>query len=141
MGLLTIDCAKVLIEGAIEKAQHDYGRPVSIAICDAYGFLVAFARMADVSLRTIQISQSKAYTASRMESSTDAFLARLRKENLEISNFCDPLYTAVPGGTLLKDRDGNILGAVGISGLAPKEDQCVAEYVAELFRLGEISPK
>jgi len=141
LGSFMIDCAKVLIDRAGEKTQNEYGRPISIAICDAYGFLTAFARMEGAPIRTIQIALSKAYTASRMGSSTDAFLARLRNENLEISNFCDPLLTALPGGTLLKDSDGKVLGSVGVSGLAPKEDQCVAEYVADLFRSGEASTK
>ncbi|MBP2641134.1 MAG: hypothetical protein H6Q66_2085 [Firmicutes bacterium] len=141
MSFLTLDCAKVLLERAGKKAQHEYGRPISIAICDPYGLLKAFARMEEAPIRTVQISISKAYTASRMESSTEAFLARLRKEELEISNFCDPLLTALPGGTLLKDTDGNILGAVGVSGLAPADDQCVAEYVADLFRLWEETSK
>lgn len=136
-----IDHAKALIDRAGEKIQNEYDRPISIAICDAYGFLTAFVRMDGAPIRTIQIALSKAYTASRMGSSTDAFLARLRNEDLEISNFCDPLLTALPGGTLLKDSDGKILGSVGVSGLAPKEDQCVAEYVAELFRLGKFSSK
>jgi len=139
MGSLTVDGIKILIERAGEKAQLEYGRPISIAICDAYGFLKAFTRMEGAPIRTIQISQSKAYTASRMESSTDAFLTRLRKEELEISHFCDPALTALPGGVILKDADGTILGAVGVSGLAPKEDQCVAEYVADLFCLGEVA--
>lgn len=141
MDTLMIDHAKALIDRAGEKVKGDYGRPICIAICDAHGFLTAFARMDGAPIRTIQIALSKAYTASRMGSSTDAFQARLRNENLEISNFCDPLLTALPGGTLLKDADGKISGAVGVSGLAPKEDQCVAEHIAELFGLGQFLQK
>ena len=91
-------------------------------------------------IRTIQIALGKAYTASRMGSSTEVFLARLRAENMEISHFCDPLLTALPGGALLKDADAKVLAAIGISGLAPKEDQCLADYVADVCRTGEFSP-
>lgn len=135
-----LEYAKILIGLAGEKAQTEYGRPISIAICDANGFLTAFARMEGAPIRTIQIALGKAYTASRMESSTDSFLARLRAENLEISHFCDPLLTALPGGALLKDANAKVLAAIGISGLAPKEDQCIADYVADICRTGEFSP-
>jgi uncharacterized protein GlcG (DUF336 family) len=139
MGLLTMDCANALMGQAREKTHSDYGRPISIAICDAGGFLMAFSRGDGAPIRTIQIALGKAYTASRMGSSTEAFLARLRNEDLEISHFCDPLLTALPGGALLKDGQGQVLGAVGVSGLAPQEDQSTADFAAELFRQGLVT--
>ncbi len=135
MDLLLVEHAQALISRAAEKAKEDYGRPISVAICDANGFLMAFSRADGAPVRTIQIAQSKAYTANRMGSSTDAFLARLRSEGLEISSFCDPLLTAMPGGALLKNAQGKLLGAIGISGLAPKDDQCIANDIAELTRV------
>jgi uncharacterized protein GlcG (DUF336 family) len=137
MDLLSLDYAQGLILRAAEWAKANDGRPVSIAICDANGFLMAFSRMDGAPIRTIQIALGKAYTAIRMGSSTDAFLARLRAEALEIRNFCDPLLTALPGGALLKNSDGVVLASVGISGLAPKDDQRLADYVADLVRIGD----
>ncbi len=132
MDLLLVETAQALMARAAEKSRSDHGRPISVAMCDSHGFLMAFSRSDGAPIRTIQIALSKAYTAIRMDSSTDAFLARLRSEGLEISNFCDPLLTAMPGGALLKNEHGKILGSVGISGLAPKDDQGIANYIAEL---------
>ncbi len=134
MAKLTFDVAKNYLDRAIVKAQQDFKRPICAAICDPSGFLLAFARMEGAPLRSIQISQSKAYTAVRMGVSTDAFLARLKKENIEIGYFCDPQMTALPGGNLLKDADGSLLGAVGVSGLASSEDQVITEYIADLAK-------
>ncbi len=134
MNRLTFDVAKTYLDHAIAKARLDFNRPICVAICDPSGFLLAFARMEGAPLRSIQISQSKAYTAVRMGVSTDAFLARLRKDNIEIGYFCDPLMTALPGGNLLKDAAGTLLGAVGISGLAASEDQVITEFIAELAK-------
>jgi glc operon protein GlcG len=131
---LSFDVAKKYLDQAMAKAKQDFNRPICVAICDPSGFLLAFARMEGAPLRSIQISQSKAYTAVRMGVSTDAFLARLQKENIEIGYFCDPLMTALPGGNLLKDATGTLLGAVGISGLAASEDQVITEYIAELAK-------
>ena len=134
MQVLTIDMAKTYLDRAMAKAKQDFNRPICIAVCDPSGFLIAFARMEKAPLRSIQISQSKAYTAVRMGVPTDAVLARLRKENIELSYFCDPLMTALPGGNLLKDAAGNVLGGIGISGLTSAEDQTITEHIAELVR-------
>jgi uncharacterized protein GlcG (DUF336 family) len=65
--------------------------------------------------------------------STDAFLNRLNTDNIDIRYFCDPLMTALPGGNLLISKSGEILGAIGVSGLKPVEDQVITETVAAQF--------
>ena len=73
-----------------------------------------------------------------MGMATDEFLARLRNDNVDIGYYCDPLMTALPGGNLIKDKNGSVLGAIGVSGLKPVEDQVVTEHVARLYESGEI---
>ena len=80
-------------------------------------------------VRSIWIAQQKAFTAVRMGMSTAAFLERLRKDNLEAGWFGEGLV-ALPGGNVVKDAAGEIVGAVGISGLAAHEDQVIADGVA-----------
>jgi glc operon protein GlcG len=123
---LTLDSAQKIVAGAIEKAISDFKRPICVSVCDEYGFLLAFGRMNGAPVRSIQIAQRKAYTAARMGVSTDAFLARLQKENIEASYFGEDMVP-LPGGNVLKDASGKQLGAVGISGLALHEDQAIAE--------------
>jgi uncharacterized protein GlcG (DUF336 family) len=89
-------------------------------------------------IRSIAISQQKAHTATRMGMSTDAFLQRLQADNIDISYFCDPLMTALPGGNLLMDNKGAVVGAIGVSGLKPVEDQVITEYVASLYESGQL---
>src|SRR5208337_5412100 len=103
MDALTLTKANDLIRIAMEKAAADYGRPICVAVCDAAGFLVAFQRMEGAPLRSIAIAQGKAYSAARMQVSTDALLARLERENIPASYFCDDKITALPGGGVLKD--------------------------------------
>ena len=125
-----------LIEKAIEQANSEFKRPVCIAICDPYGFLIAFKRMSNAPIRSIAISQGKAYTAARMGVNTDAFLERLNRENVPASYFCDERLTALPGGAVLKDAAGAIVGGIAVSGLVPYEDQIIANALAALVQQG-----
>lgn len=133
MPALTLELAQQLIAQAQAKAQQDFQRPICVAVCDAAGLLVAFVRMDGAPLRSVAISQGKAYSAARMGVTTQAVLERLHREQIEIGYFCDPQLTALPGGSPLKDRDGVLRGAIGVSGLTSAEDQQVTDFIAAQF--------
>jgi glc operon protein GlcG len=120
MSGLTLAVAQQLLERAVARAQQDYKRPICVSVCDAQGFLLAFARMQGAPLR--------------MGVTTEAVLARLKKEGIEIGYFCDPQLTALPGGSPLKDAAGTLIGAIGISGLHSSEDHTITEFIAEQVR-------
>jgi glc operon protein GlcG len=132
MEVVNLKQANDFIRIAIEKTLADYRRPICVAVCDAAGFLIAFQRMEGAPLRSIAISQGKAYSAARMQVNTDALLARMHRENITPAYFCDDKITALPGGSVLKNASGSLIGSVGISGLTSDEDQLVANHVASL---------
>ena len=123
---LTLQDAQALVTQALAQAAADFRRPVCVAVCDAQGFLLAFGRADAAPVRSIEISQGKAYSAARMGVTTEAFLERLQRERIEIGFFCDDRLTALPGGAVLKSAGGRILGGIGISGLTSAEDQVIA---------------
>ena len=129
--MLGLNEARNLVTKAIEKANADFKRPICVSIVDPYGFLIAFARMDGAPIRSIEISRRKAFTSVRMGVSTEAFLARIRKDNIEASWFGDEMLP-LPGGNVLKDSAGNVVGGIGISGLAASEDHVIAEEIAAL---------
>ncbi|WP_274651142.1 GlcG/HbpS family heme-binding protein [Paenibacillus humicola] len=135
---LSLENARKIIELGKDKAARDYGRPICIAVGDEHGNLLTFDRMEGAPLRSIAISQQKAYTAIRIGIPTDAFLARLQRDKLEISYYCDPALTALPGGHPLKNKSGALIGCVGISGLAAEEDHAITEYIANFVAEGNI---
>jgi uncharacterized protein GlcG (DUF336 family) len=135
---LTLSRATDLIRLAIDKAAADYGKPICVAVCDASGALLAFARAEGSPLRSIAISQGKAYSAARMQANTDAVKAKLAVDGVEIAWFCDEKLTALPGGAVLKTAGGAIAGAVGISGLASDQDQAIANALAATFVNGAV---
>ena len=130
---ISLQQAQTLISQAIEQAKVEFKRPICVTVCDKYGFLITFGRMDGAPIRCIEISQGKAYTAARMGVNTDAFLERLYRDNVPASYFCDVQLTGLPGGSVLKDIQGNLIGAAGVSGLKPEEDQAIANKMATLI--------
>ncbi|MFW0767731.1 heme-binding protein [Trabulsiella odontotermitis] len=133
MTTLTLQQARRAQEYALTLAETQYNqRPLSVAVCDASGELLCFARMDNAKLLTVELTQRKARTSSRLGCTTLAFLQRLQKEQLDISYFADPRFTALPGGIPVM-RDGKCLGAVAVGGLSAQEDHEAAAAVAALL--------
>ncbi|MCU5774818.1 heme-binding protein [Erwiniaceae bacterium BAC15a-03b] len=129
MMTLTLQQARQAVEHALQLAQTDYQqRALSVAVCDASGELLSFARMDQAKLLTIALTQQKARTSSRLGCTTQAFLQRLQQEQLDIGWFADPHFTALPGGVPVL-RDGKCLGAVAVGGLSAREDHDAATAV------------
>jgi glc operon protein GlcG len=126
--------AEALAAKAATLAMQEFKRPVCVAVCDALGVLSAFVRMDGSPVRSIDISQGKAYSAVRMGTSTQALLARIQREGIAIGYFCDPRLTALPGGSVLKDPSGSVIGGIGVSGLTSAEDQVVTDRIADQFQ-------
>ncbi|WP_420901003.1 GlcG/HbpS family heme-binding protein [Escherichia coli] len=131
MTTLTLKQALRAVEYALELAVQRYGdRPLSVAVCDANGELLSFARMDRAKLLTIELTQRKARTSGRLGCTTAAFLLRLQKEQLDISYFGDPRFTALPGGIPIL-IEGKCIGAVAVGGLSAQEDHDAAQAVAD----------
>ena len=138
MDVVNYESAHKIVAEAMKKATAEFKRPICVSVVDKYGFLVAFGRMDGTPLRAIEISRRKAFTAVRMLMPTDQFLKFLAEKNFQASYFGDDTLTALPGGNPLKDAAGNIIGGVGVSGLAATEDQVITEAMAELVKTGKV---
>lgn len=130
MVLVNLSCARQILQHGLQLVRDQQLRPVCLSICDAHGFLLGFVRMDDAPMRSIEIAQRKAYTSARMGIATATFHERLTQAKLPIGYYGDDLFTALPGGAAIPDKDGNIAGGVGVSGLTPQEDQALADELA-----------
>lgn len=133
MNDITLELAQAVLAAGRRRAQK-IGVQMNIAVVDAGGNLKAFERMDGAWLGSIDISIRKARTARYFDMDTGD-LGKLSKPGapaymIEVSN--GGLIT-FPGGVPLKTASGEILGAVGVSGGIPKQDQDVAEEAAEAF--------
>jgi uncharacterized protein GlcG (DUF336 family) len=128
---ITLEQAEKLSEAAKEKARA-IGVPMNIAIVDEGANLVSFHRMDNAWLGSIDISIKKAKTARFFDMSSGE-IGKLSQPggplyNIEHSN--GGLIT-FPGGVVLKNSDGKVVGAIGVSGGSVEQDHEVATAGAE----------
>lgn len=129
---LNMERCRRIVDFVVGTAAADGGSPVAVAVCDGEGFLVALQKMDGTPTRVAYLARRKAYTAARMQAATGDFQARLEREKLDIRFFCDPRLTPLPGGAPIRDADGRVIGAVGISGRPSPDDQALANRAAEI---------
>lgn len=124
---ITLAQAEKMISVA-KKKSVDIDTKMNIAVVDAGANLLAFARMDGAWLGSLDISIKKAKTARYFDMNT-GIIGELSQPggplyNIEHSN--NGLIT-FPGGVPVKDAQGNIIGAIGVSGSSVENDHTVAE--------------
>ncbi len=124
---ITLAQAEKAIVAAKEKAKA-IDTKMNIAVVDAGANLVAFGRMDGAWLGSLDISIKKAKTARYFDMNT-GIVGELSQPggslyNIEHSN--GGLIT-FPGGVPIKNANGEIIGAIGVSGSAVENDHAVAE--------------
>lgn len=123
----------MMIEAAQEKAE-EIDVPMCIAVVDSGTNLVGFRRMDGAILASITIAQDKGYSAVAMEMPTHelAEVAQPNESVFGINTTNDNRLIIFGGGLPLVD-DGELVGAIGVSGGSPEEDVIVAEAGVEAF--------
>lgn len=123
---ITLEQASAIVSAARAKAEKQ-GTLMNIAVVDAGANLKTFVRMDGAILGSIDISINKARTARLFNMPTGKLG--------EFSQPGKPLYSVqfsngglitFPGGLPLKDKNGNIIGAIGVSGSSVEDDHEVA---------------
>jgi glc operon protein GlcG len=105
------------------------GQGAAVAVVDPHGELVAFARTDGCGLASINIAMNKAFTAARERVESRVLGERTRTENFPITNFGDPRYVGWGGGVPII-VDGEVIGAIGVSGLPEEADMELARWAA-----------
>ena len=124
---LTQAQAEQVMAGALVKAVEQ-GVHMNIAIVDAGGNLKAFCRMDGAFLGSIDVSMGKAKTARLFNMSTaDLGAASQPGQELYGIEVTNGGLVIFGGGELLKNKDGVIIGAIGVSGGSVAEDTNVAK--------------
>jgi len=124
---ITLEQAERAIKAAKEKSA-EMGVKMDIAIVDAGANLTAFVRMDGAWLGSVDIAIRKAKTARFFDMNTGE-IGKLSQPggplyNIEHSNTG---LISFPGGIPIKNSNGEIIGAIGVSGSSVEDDHAVAE--------------
>jgi uncharacterized protein GlcG (DUF336 family) len=127
--ILTLDIAKQVASAARTEAINN-GWNVCIAIVDPAGLLIYFQRLDDTQLGSVEVSQAKARCAALYKRPSKALADVVTGGNVGMMGL--PGAIAVEGGLPLF-ADGQIVGAIGISGVMSNQDGIVAKAGADAF--------
>ena len=136
---LTLDKANTIIAAGFAKGAELGLKPLSICVLDAGGHPIAFSRQDGASNLRFKVAQAKAYGAVSLGMGCRAIFERAQQQPFfigSLNNLTDGGIVPVPGGALVLDAEGGILGAVGITGDTSDNDEiaCVAGVEAAGFK-------
>jgi uncharacterized protein GlcG (DUF336 family) len=129
----TTEAAERMIAAAADKAS-EIGIAVNIAVLDSGAHLKAFRRMDGAALGAIDLAIRKARTAALFEMNSEDIWEFVRPgapaEGMQFSN---GILITFAGGVLLRNGDGEIAGAIGVSGGTVPQDGDIVAAGAQAF--------
>lgn len=134
MQTLTLAQASMMLDCALQKARELNCPPMTVAVLDAGGHLVALKREDRSGILRPQIAQAKAWGALGMGVGTRALAERAAAAPAFFAALTDisaGRIVPVPGGVLIRDADLYVIGAIGISGDHPEKDEACAVFAIE----------
>jgi glc operon protein GlcG len=133
--LHTIDYSEAqrIVSRIVEKALQ-MKKAASVAVADSHGDLICFARMDGAPVSSIRIAMNKAWTAARERKPTREIGEKVKhpEKGHDIAYYGDPKYVGWGGGIPVW-RNGEVVGAVAVSGLSSDEDIELATLGVELI--------
>lgn len=125
------DALKVIetIRTELEKE----GRGAAVAVVDSHGELLAFLRTDGCRLPSITIAMNKAYAAARERKESKALGESSKKDGFPMTNFGELRYPSWGGGVPIFYQ-GQLVGAVGVSGLPEADDMVLAQLGADQIK-------
>ena len=129
MTTLTLAQASIMVDTALKTAREKNFAPLTVAVLDAGGHLVAFKREDKSGILRFDIAFGKAWGALGMGFGSRTLFERAEKTPMFFTALAAASGGRVvtnPGGVLIRDAHGDIIGAVGISGDTSDNDEICA---------------
>jgi uncharacterized protein GlcG (DUF336 family) len=127
--MLKLKAAQKIVKTGLETARAKQMKALAIAVVDARGALVAFAAEDGSSLKRERIARGKADGAIALGVSSRQ-IAKMAAERphfvAAVSHAVGGSLIPVPGGVLIRDARGDVVGAVGVSGDTSDNDEAAA---------------
>ncbi len=129
MTQLTLDKAQRIVSAGLKFARDANFKPMGIVVLDARGAMVACAIEDNSSLRRFEIAHGKAHGCLGMGIGGRSVEKRVLERphfGAAIAHVFDGDFIPVPGGVLIRNEAGAIIGAVGVSGDTSDNDEAAA---------------
>ena len=126
---ISLAAARTIVGRALAHAHSSDFPPMTVAVLDAGGRLVAFAGEDGSSLLRERIARGKAHGALNMGLGSRSLAARAVSNPAFVNSLvslADGNLVPAPGGVLIRDDNDSVIGAVGVSGHLPDDDEACA---------------
>ena len=128
MQSITLAQASTIIDVALNTGRDNNFMPLVVAVLDAGGHLVAYKREDKSGILRFEIAYGKAWGALGMGLGSRTLAGRAPKQPAFFTSLAavsGGRLVPGPGGVLIRDKDGDIIGACGISGdVADNDEKC-----------------
>jgi uncharacterized protein GlcG (DUF336 family) len=126
--LLDLGECRTALAAMLRRAETQGVEPLAIAIVNEHGEIMAFARMDGAGPAIRDFAIKKAYTSARMRADLKDFRSGLELRGRTVGDYADSgLVGMAAGGVVIHDpSSGQVVGAIGVSGGTPAQDDEIA---------------
>ena len=134
MTSVTLAQASIIVDETLKKGRATSSAPLTVAVLDAGGHLVAFKREDNSGILRYEIANAKAYGSLGMGFGSREFVERTKINPTfvgALTMLSQGRLAPVPGGVLIKTQQGAVIGAVGVSGdTSDRDEECALAGIA-----------
>ena len=129
MASITVNKARTIIRKTLEKGTELVLKPLSVIVLDDGGHAIAFERSDGAAPGRFGIAHGKAFDAVMLGMAGQAQMARAEQQAYfmaAVNGVFGGAVVPVPGGVLVRDKKGKVIGAVGVTGDTSDNDEIAA---------------
>ncbi|GLK72617.1 heme-binding protein [Ancylobacter dichloromethanicus] len=129
MSSLSLDAAQTILSTALDHCRAGHFKPMAVVVLDARGAVKVSAAEDGTSLKRFEVAHGKAYGALALGMGSRSIFKRAKEQAFFVASVTSVVGGAlvpVPGGVLIRDAAGEVIGAVGISGDTSENDEAAA---------------
>jgi len=139
---LSLSQAKDIIQHALTEGEKQGFKPLAVVVLGAGGSIKASESQDGTSLIRPKVAHGKAYGAYAVGMGSRALFERAKAEPFFIqamNSLCDGALVPVPGGVLIRSKDGELLGAVGVTGdISDNDEQCAVAGIEAVGLVADV---
>ena len=129
MAEISLRKAKIIIRSSLKRGAELGLKPLSVVVLDAGGHVISFEREDGAAPGRFAIANGKAYGSIMLGMAGTAQMARAEQQAYfmeAINGVFGGQVVPVPGGVLVRDKKGQVIGAVGVTGDSSDNDLIIA---------------